>query len=67
VRLYDAVMNILVKHEGIALDDVMDRHRLAEALVTELRTGPWRAVKAEDRVPKKRGFFRVPKLLKRKR
>lgn len=62
MRLYDAVMNILVKHEGIALDDVMDRHRLAEALVAELRTGPWRAVKAEDRVPKKRRFFRVPSL-----
>ena len=48
MRLYDAIAGVLAKYPSLALDDVMDRHRITEALAHELRTGPWRAVKAED-------------------
>jgi len=72
VRLYDAIsgaiVNVLAKDPSLDIDDVMDRHKLVEALAHELRTGPWRAVKAEDVVPKKRWILRAPvKLLKRRK
>lgn len=48
MRLYDAIAGVLANYPTLCLDDVMDRHRIIEALAYELRTGPWRAVRAED-------------------
>jgi len=67
VRLYDTIMAVIVARPSLCLDDVMDRHKLVEALAHELRTGPWRAVKAEDvEVSRPRGLKdRVGDVLRR--
>lgn len=68
MRLYDTIMSVVSARSSLCLDDVMDRHKLVEALAHELRTGPWRAVKAEDvEVSRPRGLAgKIGEVIKRK-